>query len=159
MTQEIQLSDYSGNYEAFCEACYQAYLAFWLAAPTFEGKRIQHNASKISRGKEDDFWGIVDGHDATKEHEIERYCKVPLLGYVLSSENVTAAGDVLFIKRLHKRKIRIEVFSQSKRYLVVLQEVGKSHLQFITAHPLEEWQLKKKLKNYEEFKKSGFKPL
>ncbi len=160
MTQEIQLSDYGGNYEAFCDACYQAYLAFWAGKPTFEGKKIQRNANKVSRGKEDDFWGIVDGHDASKDHEIERYCKVPLLGHVLSPENVKAASDVLFIRRLHKRKIRIEVFSRSKSYLVVLQELGKlDRVQFITAYPLGEGQLRKKLKNYEEFKRNGFEPL
>jgi len=40
------------------------------------------------------------------------------------------------------------------QYLLVLQEVGQHKLQFITAHPLSERQLEKKLKQYEEYIKN-----
>lgn len=159
MTKEIQLSDHGGDYDAFCEACYQAYLAFWAGNPTFDGKTIQRNAANLTRGKENDFWGIVDGHDPNKQHSTDRYSKVPLLGYVISPENV-ASGDVLSFKRLDKRKIKIEIFSQSRCYLIVLQEVGRTgRLQFITAHPLSAQQVKKKRKQYEEFVRGGGEPL
>lgn len=159
MTQEIILSDYDGNYEAFLEACYQAYLNFWATSPTFQGKTLQRNINKISNGKEDDFWGIVDGHDQDKDHGTERYGKVPFLGHVFAPENISSQ-DVVFVRRLHQRKIRIEVFSHSKSYLVVLQEIGgHERLQFVTAHPLGTKQLQKKLKSYEEYCRNGGEPL
>ena len=154
--KEINLTDYNGNFDAFLEACYQAYLAFWACEPAFEGKKLQRNKNNLEKGKEVDFWGMVEGHDSEKETNLDRYGKVPLLNHLLDED----ADDVVFYKRHHKGKIRIELFSQSKGYLMVLQEVGKTErLQFITAHPLGQNQIKKKMKNYEEYLRNENKPL
>jgi hypothetical protein len=44
--------------------------------------------------------------------------------------------------------------------MVVLQEIGKTgRVQFITAHPLTDYQVSKKKKQYEEFKQNGCEPI
>ncbi len=159
MCTEYDLQDFGGDIQAFIEACYQAYLDFWNSSPTFQTKHVQRG-KKIVEGKETTFWGIVEGHD-DKEIDILRYKKVPLLGHVINETNITAKTDVLFFKRLHNRKIRIEAFSQQNQFLVVLEEKGQqsNKIQFITAHPLSDRQLQKKLRKYNEFVRGGEKPL
>lgn len=160
MLQEIHLADYNGDFSAFCEACYEAYLSFWKNEPCFEGKLLQRNKNKISNGKEDDFWGIVDGHGPNQSQSTERYGKVVFLSYLFDSQNSGMGQDVLFLKRIHKRKVRIEVFSKNKQYLVVLQEIGEQdRVQFITAHPLTAQQLRKKVKHYEDYCNNGKMPV
>ena len=156
--REYDLADYGGDIQAFMDACYQAYKDFWQSSPTFQRKKLQRNKGEVN-GKEKDFWGIVEGHN-DDEISIERYKKVPLLNHVVDEDNILAQEDVLFFKRLHKRKVRVEVFSRSFKYMVVLQEVGNhDRIQFITAHPMTEKTLKKKSKKYEEFRGNGGNPL
>lgn len=158
MCEEYDLSDFNGDVEAFMDACYQAYLTFWDSNPHFQEKRIQRNKNEIS-GKEKDFWGIVEGH-SDGEIDLLRYKKVPILSYLLNPENINANEDVLFFKRIHNRKIRIEIFSISKQYLIVLQEIGNHpRAQFITAFPLGNKQLLKKKKQHQEYIDNEEKPI
>lgn len=146
MTEEIKLSDYGGNFDAFLEACYESYLSFWENEPAFDGRKLQRNKNNLDRGKEVDFWGMVEGHNPSRETDLGRYGKVPFLDCLLDE----SATDIRFYKKHHKGKIRVEIFSESKSYLMVLQEIGSTNrAQFITAYPLRQNQLKKKLKSYE----------
>jgi hypothetical protein len=155
MCRSIKLSDFNGDFQKFMEACYAAYLAFWQSSPTFCGKDILRNTVLV-RGKETDFWSVVDGHDADKDVDVDRYGKTPILGRVVNKEHLRAATDVVYFRRLHQRKVRIEVFSKKHRFLVVLQQIGSHEkVQFITAHPLSKGQLQKKLERVKEYKRGG----
>ena len=158
MCREYELEDFNNDIQAFIEACYQAYIDFWNTSPTFRGMSLQRNKN-IIEGKEQDFWGIVEGHK-DDDIDLKRYKKVPLLKYVINEDNISCAEDVLYFRRLYKRKIRIEVFSLYHRFLVVLQEIGQHNkAQLITAHPLSEKQLQKKLKQYKEYIEGGDEPI
>ena len=156
----IKIEDCGGNYGSFLDACYSCYTSFWNSNPTFEGKSLQRNRNNLRDGKEIDFWGIVDVHDSDAQYpSMERYEKVSLLKYLI--ENAENSRDVFFIKRLHQRKVRIEIFSRSELYSMVLQEIGSTckKIQFITAHPISERQLQKKEKQLLEYTRGRKKPL
>ena len=159
MVKGCQLADFDNNWEKFIEVCYHAYLDFWASNPSFLGRSLERNR-KLIDGKEKDFWGIVHGHSSEKAIQIEQYEKLSLLRYIIHEEAVQEERDVRYFRRLHNRKVRIEVFSIRYRCLVVLQEIG-SHkkVQFITAHPLSRMQLENKMKQYKEYKKNKEDPL
>lgn len=151
MLEELSLEKYNGDYNLFVEACYNCYLKFWESNPVFEDKIIKRNQN-IFKGKEKDFWGIVEGHDESKDYDIKRYERISLLSYLMDENHIKEQKDVLFFKSLHSRKIRVSIFSKSKKYMIVLQEISKTNkLQFITAYPLTTRQVEKKVRQYEEY--------
>jgi hypothetical protein len=157
MVQEILLENYQGDYSFYQKACYQIYLDFWATQPKFQGKIIQRHISIGIIGQEKVFRGIVKGHDMSKKRtSCQRYQKLPLLSYLVNRCN----SDICHFKRMHKGKIRIEIFSQQYCYLMVLEEIKQTNkLQFITAHPLDTGQLSQKLNRVREYEKSNFIPL
>ena len=60
-----------------------------------------------------------------------------------------ASKDVKYFRVRTKGKVHIHLFSESQRYLIVLQEREKV-FDFITAHPISVRQLDKKKKMYEK---------
>lgn len=153
----ILFSDYNGSFEAFCEACYQAYLAFWASRPQLETKRIVR-PSVMERGKEKVFWGIVDGHDDEKTFDgFERYEKIPCLAHMIGSI-AQADPDTLYFRIRHKGKLRVHIFSKTDRYLIVLQERSQV-FDFVTAHPLSARQLEKKVAQWNEAERTDGKIL
>lgn len=157
MFQEILLENYQGDYSVYQKACYQIYLEFWEKEPKFQGKIIQRHISIGTMGQEKVFRGIVKGHDMSKRRiSCQRYEKLPFLSYLVSRCN----SDIHHFKRMHKGKIRIEIFSQQYCYLMVLEEIKKTNkLQFITAHQLDAGQLVQKLKKAKEYTRNNFVPL
>lgn len=153
----VEYSNYNGDFEAFCDACYAAYTNVWRENPKFQCKPVSRNRQLID-DKEQDFWGCVEGH-GNKEPEMHRYGCVGLIGYVLNPHNLSNE-DVKFFRRLHNRKIRVEIFSEKKKYLVVLQEIGNiKRYHLITAHPLTSYQLGRKQKQYSEYVLQNGEPI
>ncbi len=147
MTPRIFLSDHGGDFEAFCSACYQCYMDFWDNCPQFGGKDILR-ALALENGREKVFWGIVEGHDNQKQFEnLERYEKIPCLAFLIQAVALNDA-DVKWFRIRHKGKLRVQIFSKAHRYLMVLQE-RKKVFDFVTAHPISQRQLDKKMEQYE----------
>lgn len=147
----IFLSDHGGNFDAFCDACYQAYLQFWQGNPALLGKRLVRHRTMGEDGKEKVFWEIVDGHDPQSQSgTTERYEKIPCLAYLVTA----AAGnnpDVKWFRNRHNGKIRIHIFSQTHRYLMVLQERrNQDVLDFISGHPISTKKLNTLLQRHAE---------
>lgn len=145
----ILLSDHGGDFDAFCDACYEAYQQFWLGSPMSLEKRIVRHRTLGENNRESVFWGIVEGHDDQRQFDtLERYEKIPCLAYMAQAA-VSEDADVRWFRIRQNGKLRLHVFSQTHRYLMVLQE-RRDVFDFITAHPLSARQLEKKLKQYTE---------
>lgn len=143
----IFLSDHGGNFDAFCEACYQAYLQFWQGNPTLQNKRIMRQQSLGNNERENVFWGIMDGHDPQNQNgSLEKYEKIPCLAYLLEAI-AQQDPDVKWFRIRNKGKVRIEIFSQTHRYFMVLQE-GRHVYNFITAHPMSQRTFSKSIPNH-----------
>lgn len=158
MTYRIFLNDYGGNVDAFHAACYAAYQEFWNGTPVFEGLPVLRHTGLAEKGWEKTFWGIVEGHKDEREFaKLERYEKIPCLHYIIERA-ATGDADVRWYQIRRDGKIRVEIFSESHGFLMVLQRQTKKHF-FITAHPLSQRQVEKKMANYREWLEGGKVPL
>ncbi|MCH9852762.1 MAG: hypothetical protein K0U45_04585 [Alphaproteobacteria bacterium] len=162
----ITLADCNDDYDVLRDRCYQHYCDIWLQNPLFNNKPI-YRARDLIDGKEESFWGIVDGHNDDKQYEYLRryetitYFKEIILNVHQSKNNYYYSNDVA-LRWLQKETDDIlwfifnrktTIFSIKLNYLIVLNE-NKKHARLITGFPISEQKKNKMIARWQEYRKT-----
>ena len=138
----LKISDFQNDFNLLLEECYNCYLSIWQNELVFNNKPIIRNKN-LDKEKEQDFWGIVEGHSNHMVFEgLLRYETLPILKYILQEVSKTTNNDFEDIIWFYSERRRVNILSKKLKYLIILHECEKIN-RFITAFPVNEIKVQK----------------
>ncbi|MCC7455240.1 MAG: hypothetical protein IT222_13810 [Crocinitomix sp.] len=150
----IYFEDYDGNFKSYFDAVYRIFSSHFLkSTPYFEGVRVTAPRYPEVDGLSRTFYHITHQGDneQNREPDIRRMERIRFPKFKI--ENHPHAELLIWEKEMG-RDIRIHILNVSESYLLVLNR-RKDYLLLWTAFYIEHnHTLKKKLKDYEAYKKT-----
>lgn len=155
------------TYSAYEAALYEKYRKdFWESSPDFKGKVVKVRRMPIIDGYEESFVHFTcKSYENIQEREPDlRRCERlhwirPVIENYLCKNSCREDCDgIKFWEEPFNNKMRIHLLFEAERYIVILEKRENYYL-LITAYYLEyDHSLKKQLKHYSMYKKTGNAP-
>ncbi|MBI1185252.1 hypothetical protein GC194_13355 [bacterium] len=150
----LYLEDYNGNFEAYFEEVYQVFSAHFLKSnPHFEGIRVTAPRYPEVDGLSRTFYHITHQGDdeQNREPDIRRMERIRFPKFKIDNH---PHAELLVWEKEMGRDTRIHILNVTESYLLVLNK-RKDYLLLWTAFYIKlSHTLRKKLKEYEAYKKA-----
>ena len=150
----ILFNDYSGDFKSYFQAVYTVFENdFIKSQPKYEGLKVSAQKHPEVDGIHRTFYHIThEGEDEqNREPDIRRMERIRFPKFVITN---CSHSQLLVWEKNIGRDDRIHILNEYERYLVVLTK-RKEYLLFWTAFYVEDnHTLKKKIKEYETYKKA-----
>jgi len=150
----ILFNDYSGDFKSYFQAVYTVFENdFIKSQPKYEGLKVSAQKHPEVDGIHRTFYHIThEGEDEqNREPDIRRMERIRFPKFVITN---CSHSQLLVWEKNIGRDDRIHILNEDERYLVVLTK-RKEYLLFWTAFYVEDnHTLKKKIKEYETYKKA-----
>ena len=150
----IYLDDYSGDFQNYFKAVYAVFENDFIKnQPKYKGLKVSTQKHPEVDGIHRTFYHIThEGEDEqNREPDIRRMERIRFPKFVITN---CSHSQLLVWEKSIGRDDRIHILNEEERYLVVLTK-RKEYLLFWTAFYIEDnHTLKKKIKEYETYKKA-----
>jgi hypothetical protein len=150
----ICLADFEGNFQTYLSAVYKIFEKDFISTqPLYEGLKVSAQKHPEVDNMHRTFYHIThEGEvESNRTPDFRRMERIRFPRFIIKN---TRNEEILVWEKLIGRDIRIHLLNETERYLVVLTK-RESYLLFWTAFYIEDnHTLRKKRKEYEEYKKA-----